>query len=64
MSESCDLLELHINSYVIRIKEKLRSGELTTSGDEWPVFLYHGYSCDPNDPWNGLFRSALLVKVQ
>ena len=46
-----------------RIRERLRSGELTTSGDEWPVFLYHGYSCDPSDPWNGLFRSTLLVKV-
>jgi hypothetical protein len=48
---------------LFRIKEKLRSGELTTSGDEWPVFLYHGNSHDPNDPWKGLFRSTLLVKV-
>jgi hypothetical protein len=57
-------LEPHVDSHVNSIKEKVRSGELTTSGDEWPVFLYHGYSCDPNDPWNGLLRSSLLVKVQ
>ena len=46
-----------------RTKEKLRSGELTVSGDEWPVFLYHGYTHDPNDPWNGLFHSSILIKV-
>lgn len=43
------------------IKEKLRSGELTTIGDQWPSFLFHGYAYDPEDPWNGLFRSSLLV---
>ena len=36
---------------------------MTTAGDEWPLFLYHGYSYDSKDPWNGLFRSALLVTV-
>jgi hypothetical protein len=34
------------------------------SGDQWPIFLYQGYSYDPDDPWNGLFRSALLVAVR
>ncbi|KAF8240435.1 hypothetical protein L208DRAFT_1539586 [Tricholoma matsutake] len=43
------------------IKEKLRSGEITATGDEWPLFLYHGFSYNPKDPWNGLFRSSLLV---
>lgn len=33
------------------------------TGDNWPVFLYHGYNFDSDDPWNGLFRSALLVTV-
>jgi hypothetical protein len=46
-----------------RVKEKLRSGELAIPGDQWPVFLYHGYVYDPEDPWNGLFRSTLLVSV-
>jgi len=46
-----------------RIKEKLRSGELAVPGDQWPIFLYHGYTYDPEDPWNGLFRSTLLVSV-
>jgi hypothetical protein len=46
-----------------RTKDKLRSGEMVVSGDQWPIFLYHGYSYDPEDPWNGLFRSSLLVSV-
>ena len=33
------------------------------SGDQWPLFLYADYCYDPEDPWNGLFRSALLVSV-
>jgi hypothetical protein len=46
-----------------RIKEKLRNGELAVTGDQWPIFLYHGYRYDKDDPWNGLFRSSLLVTV-
>ncbi|KIM72920.1 hypothetical protein PILCRDRAFT_81530, partial [Piloderma croceum F 1598] len=45
------------------IKEKLRSGEMAVSGDQWPIFVYHGYNYDPDDPWNSLFRSTLLVSV-
>ena len=33
------------------------------NGDQWPIFLYHGYSYDSEDPWNGLFRRTLLVSV-
>ena len=46
-----------------RTKEKLRNGELAVSGDQWPVFLYHGYHYNEEDPWNGLFRSSLLITV-
>lgn len=46
-----------------RIKEKLRSGEMAVSGDQWPIFVYQGYSYDPEDPWNGLLRSTILVSV-
>lgn len=48
---------------VFRIKEKLRSGEMAVAGDQWPIFLYHGYTYDAEDPWNGLFRSSLIVSV-
>ncbi|OJA19938.1 hypothetical protein AZE42_08047 [Rhizopogon vesiculosus] len=42
-------------------KTKLQSGEIIVTGDQWPLFLYADYHYDPEDPWNGLFRSALLV---
>ncbi|KAG6905819.1 hypothetical protein DXG01_000545 [Tephrocybe rancida] len=45
------------------VKQKLKSGKLLVSGDEWPDFVYHGYTYDPEDPWNGAFRSQLLVKA-
>lgn len=48
----------------LRIKEKLRNAELAVTGDQWPIFLYHGYQYDGEDPWNGLFRSSLLVTVR
>jgi hypothetical protein len=48
----------------LRIKEKLRNAELAVTGDQWPIFLYHGYQYDEEDPWNGLFRSSLLVTVR
>jgi hypothetical protein len=48
---------------VCRIKEKLRSGEMAVAGDQWPIFLYQGYVYDPEDPWNGLSQSSLLVSV-
>ncbi|KAG6916133.1 hypothetical protein DXG01_008324 [Tephrocybe rancida] len=42
-------------------KTKLRSQEINTVGDQWPTFLFHNYHYDVEDPWNGLFRSHLLV---
>jgi hypothetical protein len=46
-----------------RIKEKLRSGEIAVSGDQWPILLYADHSYDPDDPWNGLLRNRILVQV-
>ena len=34
------------------------------AGDQWPIFLYANYTYDPEDPWNGLLRSGLLVDVR
>ena len=33
-----------------RVKDKLKTGELMVSSDQWPIFLYHGYTYDPEDP--------------
>jgi hypothetical protein len=46
-----------------RTRAKLQSGEIVVTGDQWPLFLYADYHYDPEDPWNGLLRSALLVCV-
>jgi hypothetical protein len=51
-------------TFLCSIKEQLRNRELSIAGDHWPIFLYHGYGYDKEDPWNGLFRSAILVKVR
>jgi len=48
---------------ISRIREALKSGETSVSGDQWPTFLYDGYVYDPKDPWNGLLRSQILVRV-
>lgn len=45
------------------VKQGLRSGELGVSGDQWPLFLFAGYKFNPEDPWDGLFRSPLLLCV-
>lgn len=36
---------------------------MAVGGDQWPIFLYQGYIYDPEDPWNGLLRSTVLVSV-
>ena len=46
-----------------RIKDRLRSGEMTVPGDQRPIFLYAGYKYDPENPWKGLFKSTILVCV-
>ena len=47
----------------LRTKTKLMNGQVQVAGDQWPVFLYANYMYDPEDPWNGLLRSGLLVSV-
>ncbi|KAG1811298.1 hypothetical protein EV424DRAFT_1473744 [Suillus variegatus] len=42
-------------------KHSLKSGEITVSGDQWPMFLYAGYKYDPDDPWKNLLRSEILI---
>jgi hypothetical protein len=46
-----------------RVRSKLRSSELPVNGDHWPIFLYKECSYNPDDPWDGLLRSKLLVTV-
>ena len=46
------------------MKTKLQNGEIVVSGDQWPLFVYADCHYDPEDPWNSLFRSAVLVSVR
>jgi hypothetical protein len=41
----------------------LSTGEMAMTGDQWAIFLFHSYTYDPEDPWNGLFQSTILVSV-
>ncbi|KAF8225705.1 hypothetical protein L208DRAFT_1305349, partial [Tricholoma matsutake] len=43
------------------VKAQLRSGDITVPGDQWPILLYKEHKYDPEDPWDGLLRSAILV---
>lgn len=56
--------ELDVSGIGYSIKVKLQSGEMTVSGEHWPIFLYAGFTYDPEDPWNGLLRSSLLVSIR
>ncbi|KAF8313931.1 hypothetical protein F5887DRAFT_895973, partial [Amanita rubescens] len=42
-------------------RANLISGQLAVKGDQWPLILYAKQEFDPEDPWDGLFRSELLV---
>jgi hypothetical protein len=48
---------------LVRVKQKLCSGDYIVPGDQWPILLYKGYVYDAEDPWKGLLRSAILVSV-
>ncbi|KIM57567.1 hypothetical protein SCLCIDRAFT_130259 [Scleroderma citrinum Foug A] len=45
------------------LTEVLMNSQIQVAGDQWPVFLYANYTYDPEDPWNGLLQSGLLVSV-
>ena len=57
------LSRFSFKSFPLRTKSKLVNGQIQVAGDQWPVFLYANYMYDPEDPWNGLLRSGLLVSV-
>jgi hypothetical protein len=48
---------------ISRIRRQLRSKELTVTGSHWPIFVYRDEKYDPENPWKGLFRNEILVKV-
>ena len=39
------------------------NGQIQVTGDQWPVFLYANYTYNPEDPWNRLLQSSLLILV-
>ncbi|KAF8239325.1 hypothetical protein L208DRAFT_1238246 [Tricholoma matsutake] len=43
------------------IREKLSSGKMPVHGDQWPMLVYADQEYDPQDPWEGLFRSRILI---
>jgi hypothetical protein len=46
------------------VREKLSSGEMPVRGDQWPMLVYADQEYDPEEPWEGLFRSRILVWVR
>lgn len=56
-------IDAHLKNCIHRTRNKLVNGQIQVAGDQWPLFLYANYSYDPEDPWNGLLRSGLLVSV-
>ena len=47
-----------------RIRKKLKSGEIATSGEQWPMFLYRNHKFNPENPWDGLMQGQLLVNIR
>ncbi|KAM6493058.1 hypothetical protein JOM56_011192, partial [Amanita muscaria] len=43
------------------IRAKLSTGEMAVRGDQWPLLVYAKQKFDSEEPWEGLFRSELLV---
>ena len=47
----------------IRTRKGLRNGDITVSGESWPIFLYEEHTFNPENPWEGLLQGRLLVTV-
>ena len=45
------------------MKDKLKEGIHVVSGDQWPIFMWKDEKYDESDPWKGLLRSTILIKV-
>lgn len=45
------------------VKEKLQNGTYSIPGDQWPLFMWKDSKYDPEDAWNGLLRSRLMIAV-
>ena len=48
---------------LFNVHEKLSSGKMPVHSDQWPMLVYTDQEYDPQDPWEGLFRSWILVWV-
>ncbi|KAF6765313.1 hypothetical protein DFP72DRAFT_798048, partial [Ephemerocybe angulata] len=57
------LCPVHLNWADPKIRRDLASGQLVPSGDLWPRFLFRAFEYNPANPWEGLFRSSLLVSA-
>lgn len=51
--------------YDFRIRQKIRDGDedYVVTGDSWPAFLFPHAKVNPDHIEEGMFRSALLLKV-
>ena len=47
-----------------RIRDKLQNSTYLVPADQWPIFMWKDYKYDEGDPWKGLLRSKILVKVK
>ncbi len=56
-------LDIPLTNFLLSIKEQLKTGVLSVQGNQWPLMLYASYKHDKENPWKGLLRSSILVKV-
>jgi hypothetical protein len=54
---------LHSQSYT-RDRNRLRNGTLKPDPQDWPLFVYANYAADPENLYDGLLRSDVLIKVR